>query len=169
MTGSVRGAIESNVWARRSRQPAPSPCYPSGTLSFPLVILRHDRRQILWLGVTAHPSDEWIARQLTEACGWECTPPASGERRKRLVGSPIRGDAATEQGDDGAPVMIFVRTFMLMNSLDTATSNNNGAACATVKRLLACDELVNAIRSISSRPNASISRSNGDYFRAFAF
>jgi hypothetical protein len=28
----------------------------------------------MWLGVTANPSAEWIARQLTEACGWEATP-----------------------------------------------------------------------------------------------
>jgi transposase InsO family protein len=25
----------------------------------------------MWLGVTANPTAEWIARQLTEACGWE--------------------------------------------------------------------------------------------------
>jgi transposase InsO family protein len=39
-----------------------------------LVILNHGRRQILWLGVTAHPTAEWMARQLTEAFGWEGTP-----------------------------------------------------------------------------------------------
>ena len=43
-------------------------------LRYGLVILNHGRRQILWLGVTAHPTAEWIARQLTEACGWDGTP-----------------------------------------------------------------------------------------------
>ena len=43
-------------------------------LLYGLLILCHGRRQILWLGVTAQPSAEWIARQLTEACGWEQTP-----------------------------------------------------------------------------------------------
>src|SRR3954463_12363486 len=38
------------------------------------LIMGHDRRQILWLGVTAHPTAEWIANQLTEACGWERPP-----------------------------------------------------------------------------------------------
>ena len=41
------------------------------TISFRLLygflILQHSRRKLLWLGVTAHPSAEWIARQLTEA------------------------------------------------------------------------------------------------------
>src|SRR5467141_1397184 len=36
-------------------------------LLYGLLILHHDRRQILWLGVTAHPTAEWISHQLTEA------------------------------------------------------------------------------------------------------
>ena len=43
-------------------------------LLYGLLILKHGRRQMLWLGVTAHPTAEWIARQLTEACGWEPVP-----------------------------------------------------------------------------------------------
>jgi transposase InsO family protein len=43
-------------------------------LLYGLLILRHDRRRILWMGVTAHPTAEWVARQLTEACGWDQAP-----------------------------------------------------------------------------------------------
>jgi hypothetical protein len=43
-------------------------------LLFGLLILHHDRRQILWLGLTAHPTAEWISRQLTEAYGWKVAP-----------------------------------------------------------------------------------------------
>ena len=45
------------------------------TISFRLLygflILQHSRRQLLWLGVTARPNVHWIARQLTEAYGWQ--------------------------------------------------------------------------------------------------
>jgi transposase InsO family protein len=43
-------------------------------LLYGLVILRHARRELLWLAVTAHPNAEWIAQQLTEAYGWEGAP-----------------------------------------------------------------------------------------------
>jgi len=43
-------------------------------LLYGLLILQHGRREILWLGVTTHPSAEWISRQLTEAYGWEQGP-----------------------------------------------------------------------------------------------
>jgi hypothetical protein len=40
-------------------------------LLYGLLIVGYDRRQILWFEVTAHPTAEWIANQLTETCGWE--------------------------------------------------------------------------------------------------
>ena len=43
-------------------------------LLYGLLIMGHGRRQILWLGVTAQPTAEWIANQLTAACGWEQIP-----------------------------------------------------------------------------------------------
>ena len=43
-------------------------------LLYGLLIMGHGRRQILWLGVTAHPTAEWIANQLTQAYGWEQAP-----------------------------------------------------------------------------------------------
>jgi Integrase core domain len=43
-------------------------------LLYGLLILQHDRRQILWLGVTAHPTAEWISHQFTEAYGWKVAP-----------------------------------------------------------------------------------------------
>src|SRR5271156_5414134 len=43
-------------------------------LLYGLLILQHGRRQVLCLGVTAHPTAEWIARQLTGSFGWEAAP-----------------------------------------------------------------------------------------------
>jgi transposase InsO family protein len=43
-------------------------------LLFGLVILRLDRRSLVWMNVTANPTAEWIARQLTEAFPWEDAP-----------------------------------------------------------------------------------------------
>ena len=43
-------------------------------LLYGLAILLHSRRELLWLGVTSCPDAEWIARQLTEACGWRKVP-----------------------------------------------------------------------------------------------
>src|SRR5262249_49304298 len=43
-------------------------------LLYGLLILQHCRRELVWLGVTAHPTAEWIAQQLTEAYGWRAAP-----------------------------------------------------------------------------------------------
>jgi transposase InsO family protein len=43
-------------------------------LLFVLAILRHERRRLISLSVTANPTAEWIARQLTEAFPWDEAP-----------------------------------------------------------------------------------------------
>src|SRR6266851_584225 len=59
-------------------------------LLYGLLILQHSRRKLVWLGVTARPSAHWIARQLTEAYGWQQAPWQNGDS-ERLIGS-IRRD-----------------------------------------------------------------------------
>src|SRR5205085_6796466 len=74
-------------------------------LLYGLLIMGHGRRQILWFGVTAHPTAEWIANQITEACGWDQAPRylirdrdgADGEvfiRRLRSMGHSRSTDSA---------------------------------------------------------------------------
>jgi hypothetical protein len=55
-------------------------------LLYGLVVLRHERRRLLHVGVTAHPCAEWIARQITEACGWEDAPQYLVRDRDRVYG-----------------------------------------------------------------------------------
>ncbi len=43
-------------------------------LLFGLVIVNHDRRKIVHVAATYHPTSEWIARQIVEAFPWETAP-----------------------------------------------------------------------------------------------
>ena len=43
-------------------------------LLYGLVILGLERRQLVWTNVTANPTAEWIARQITEAFPWDEAP-----------------------------------------------------------------------------------------------
>jgi len=43
-------------------------------LLYVLVILRHERRRLISLSVTDHPTAEWIARRITEAFPWDSAP-----------------------------------------------------------------------------------------------
>jgi transposase InsO family protein len=78
------------------------------TISFRLLygvlILRHDRRRLLWLATTTHPTAEWLARQLTEACGW-------GEAPRDLI-----RDRDRSYGE------VFVRRVRAMGIRDRPTS-----------------------------------------------
>ena len=41
---------------------------------FAFLVLGHDRRQLLWIEVTRHPTAEWLARQITKTFPWTSVP-----------------------------------------------------------------------------------------------
>ena len=41
---------------------------------FAFLVVGHDRRRLLWVEVTRHPTAEWLARQITEAFPWATAP-----------------------------------------------------------------------------------------------
>src|ERR1700716_1732356 len=43
-------------------------------LLYGFVIVRLDRRDLVWINVTTHPTAEWVARQITEAFPWDDAP-----------------------------------------------------------------------------------------------
>ena len=55
-------------------------------LLYGLLVLGHSRRRIMWLSVTTHPTAEWIARQVSEACCWDTVPPYLIRDRDRAYG-----------------------------------------------------------------------------------
>ena len=87
-------------------------------LLYGLLIMGHGRRQILWFGVTAHPTAEWIANQLTEACGWEQIP-------SYLI-----------RDRDGAYGEIFIRRVRSIGIRDRPTSPRSPWQNAYAERLI---------------------------------
>ena len=57
---------------------------------FVFVVLSHDRRRIVHLNVTAHPTAEWTAQQLREAWPWDTAPRFIIRDRDAIYGSDPR-------------------------------------------------------------------------------
>ena len=43
-------------------------------LLYALIVLGHDRRQVIHFDVTKNPTQDWLARQMTEAFPWDTAP-----------------------------------------------------------------------------------------------
>jgi hypothetical protein len=43
-------------------------------LLYAFIIVRLDRRDLVWINVTTNPTAEWVARQITEAFPWDGAP-----------------------------------------------------------------------------------------------
>jgi transposase InsO family protein len=58
-------------------------------LLYVLVIVRLARRELVWINVTAHPTAEWIAQQITEAFPWNEAPRYLIHDRDAVYGSVV--------------------------------------------------------------------------------
>jgi hypothetical protein len=58
-------------------------------LLYALVIVRLDRRDLVWINVTTNPTAEWIARQITEAFPWDDAPQHLIRDRDRIYGTIV--------------------------------------------------------------------------------
>src|ERR1700716_4023683 len=58
-------------------------------LLYALVIVRLDRRDLAWINVTANPTAEWVARQITEAFPWDGAPRYMIRNRDRIYGTVV--------------------------------------------------------------------------------
>src|SRR6478752_6980257 len=58
-------------------------------LLYAFVIVRLDRRDMVWINVTAHPTAEWVARQMTEAFTWNQAQRYMIRDRDRIYGAVV--------------------------------------------------------------------------------
>jgi transposase InsO family protein len=58
-------------------------------LLYAFVIMRLDRRDLVWINVTANPTAEWVARQITEAFPWDGAPRYMIRDRDRIYGTVV--------------------------------------------------------------------------------
>src|ERR1700752_1342950 len=58
-------------------------------LLYAFVIVRIDRRDLAWINVTANPTAEWVARQITEAFPWDEAPHYLIRDRDRIYDSVV--------------------------------------------------------------------------------
>jgi len=58
-------------------------------LLYGFVIVRLDRRDLVWINVTTNPTAEWIARQITEAFPWDGAPRYMVRDRDRIYGAIV--------------------------------------------------------------------------------
>src|SRR6202022_1045285 len=81
-------------------------------LLYAFVIVRLARRDLVWINVTANPTAEWVARQITEAFPWDEAPDylirdrariygSAATRRWRAMGIPDKPNAPTSPWQNG--------------------------------------------------------------------
>ena len=58
-------------------------------LLYAFIIVRLDRRELVWINVTTNPTAEWVARQITEAFPWDGAPRYMIRDRDQIYGAVV--------------------------------------------------------------------------------
>ena len=58
-------------------------------LLYAFVVIRMERRDLVWINVTKNPTAEWVARQITEAFPWDGAPVYMIRDRDRIYGGIV--------------------------------------------------------------------------------
>lgn len=88
-------------------------------LPFGHVVLRHDRRCLAHVAVTAHPTADWIARQISEAFPWDTAPTYLNRDRDSACGKMYR-QRVSPGSPHCAPVTVTKRLRRAFDRIGTA-------------------------------------------------
>jgi hypothetical protein len=72
-------------------------------LLYAFVIVHLDRRDLVWINVTANPTAEWVARQITEAFPWNEAPRTSSAIATGSMAASLDADCAPWASGTGLP------------------------------------------------------------------
>jgi hypothetical protein len=139
-------------------------------LLFVLVILRHERRRLVSLSVTDHPTAEWIARQITDAFPWDEAPDylirdrdacyrlsvprttsssIDGETRREAAAR--RADRAVGPGGGPAHPCLWADAF---ETRCNSSRSPQGSGVGRIRQIRRCDQGIPCGSSRSVSPHA---------------
>ncbi len=105
-------------------------------LLFVLVILRHERRRLISLSVTEHPTADWIARQLTDVFPWDEAPDYMIRDRDGCYGQAVtrRLAAVGIRNHPIAPRSPWHERICPWGRIRRAISRSSASACSPLSR-----------------------------------
>src|SRR6202795_5108009 len=117
-------------------------------LLYGFVIVRIDRRDLVWINVTTNPTAEWIARQITEAFPWDGAPGYTIRDRDRIYGAvvtrrlramgirdkPIAPASPCRTADRIDPVLVFGQNASVFEQGCTSLSPGTAHRCHSFTR-----------------------------------
>jgi len=78
-------------------------------LLYAFVIVRLNRRDLVWINATGNPTAEWVARQITEAFPWDDAPKYLLRDRDQIYGAVVTRRLCT-MGIRDKPIAPFAFT-----------------------------------------------------------